>query len=47
VGRRVRPTFDGFEPGALIKIDILVPPEQLDRAREVWAELETAPQIVV
>jgi len=33
--------------GALIKIDVFVPGEQLDRARAVWGELEASPKLIV
>jgi hypothetical protein len=42
-GHQFRSLFFFF--GALFKIDVLVPEEQLDRAREVLAELETAREV--
>jgi hypothetical protein len=42
-GHQFRSLFFFF--GALFKIDVLVPAEQLDRAREVLAEVETAREV--
>jgi len=43
--QRLRSLFFFF--GALIKIDVLIPTEQLGRAREVWAELEANGPVIV